>query len=75
MCESPFKNHFILKYADDSVIVSLLQGSENNHGPVVDNFVKWCEDSYLQLNITKTKDMAIDFRKNVKIPKPVRIQG
>lgn len=75
MCESPFKNRFILKYADDSVIVSLLQGSENNHGPVVDNFVKWCEDSHLQLNITKIKDMAIDFRKNVKTPEPVRIQG
>lgn len=57
------------------MIVSLLQGSENNHGPVVDDFVKWCEDSHLQLNITKTKDMAIDFRKNAKMPEPVWIQG
>lgn len=37
--------------------------------------VKWCEDSHLQLNITKTKVVATDFRKNVKSPEPVRIQG
>ena len=36
MCQSTFKNCLILKYADDLVIVSLLQGSEHNHGPVVD---------------------------------------
>ncbi len=75
MCQSTFKDRLILKYADDSVIVSLLQGNEYNHGPVVDNFVKWCEDSYLQLNITKTKDMAIDFRKNAKTPESVAIKG
>ena len=28
-------------YADDSAIVSLLQGNENGHGPNVDSFVKW----------------------------------
>ena len=26
------------------------------------DFVTWCDDSYLQLNTTKTKDMIIDFR-------------
>lgn len=75
MGQSTFKNRLILKYADDSVIVSLLQGSAHNHGPVVDNFVKWCEDSHLHINITKTKDMAIDFRKNAKTPEPVTIKG
>lgn len=75
MCQSTFKNRFILKYADDSVIVSLLQEGENNHGPVVDDFVKWCEDSHLQLNLAKTKDMTIDFRKNTRTPEPVRIKG
>lgn len=75
MCQSSFKNRFILKYADDSVIVSLLQGNEDNHSPVVDNFVKWCDDSHLQINLTKTKDMAIDFRKNAKTPEPVMIKG
>ena len=34
------------------------------HGPIIADFVKWCEESHLQLNILKTKDMIIDFRKN-----------
>ena len=75
MCQSTYENSLILKYADDSVIVSLLQGSEHNHGPVVDFFVKWCEDSHLHLNITKNKDMAVDFRKKAKTSAPVMIKG
>lgn len=52
----------IIKYADDSVIVSLPQDSETGHGSVIDDFVKWCEASHLQLNVSKTKDMLTDFR-------------
>lgn len=31
-------------------------------GYLIYDFVTWCDDSYLKLNITKTKDMIIDFR-------------
>ena len=75
MCQSTFNNRFILKYADDSVIVSLLQGNENSHGPIIDSFVRWCEDSHLHLNTLKTKDMAIDFRKNASTPESIIIKG
>lgn len=75
MCQSTFKDCFILKYTDDSVIISLFQRHENDHGLVVDNFVTSYEDSYLSLNTTKTKDMAIVFRKNAKTPEPVVIKG
>ncbi|CAI5684235.1 unnamed protein product [Oreochromis niloticus] len=63
MCQSRYENRFIIKYADDSVIVSLLKEGETSYGPVTDDFVTWCEESYLQLNISKTKDMVIDFSK------------
>ena len=75
MCQNTFNIRLILKYADDSVIVNLLRRSEKDRGLVVDNFVKWCEDSHLQLNLTRTKDMAVDFRRNAKTPEPVRIKG
>lgn len=43
--------------------MSLLQGSESGHGRALSDFITWCEDNYLDLNVTKTKDMIIDFRK------------
>ena len=63
MCQSSFKDRIILKYEDDSKNVSLLQPNENSHGPIVKHLVKWCEKSFLQLNVSKTKDVVIDFRK------------
>ncbi len=40
--------------ADDSVLVSLLQGSDQAPGPVVDDFVQWYDNYFLKLNVTKT---------------------
>ncbi len=63
-CQSRYENRTVVKYADDSVIVSLLQNNETSHGPIIEGFVKWCKESYLQFNISKTKDMITDFRKH-----------
>lgn len=57
MCES----HYV-KYTDDSVVVSLLRDGDSSHGPVINDFVQCCKDSYLQLNMSKTKDVIIDFQ-------------
>jgi hypothetical protein len=39
MCRSQYENRLILKYADDSVVVSLLRGGESSHGPVIVTFL------------------------------------
>ncbi len=61
-CNSQHNNRYILKCAADSAIVSLLHASENYHSPVVDDFVAWCDRSYLHIHVSKTKGMVIDFR-------------
>lgn len=38
-CHSFYKDRHIIKYPDDSVIVSLLQDQDRGQGPVVDDFV------------------------------------
>ncbi len=43
------------------MLVSLLQG--DGHGPFLDEFITWCDVSNLKLNVLKTKEMCIDFRK------------
>lgn len=75
MCRSNREDRFILKYADDSVIVSLLQGNETGHGPVTQDFVDWCDRSFLQLNIPKTKDMHIDLRRTPRATELTSIKG
>ena len=40
-----------------------------------DRFVDWCDQNYLQLNIGKTKEMVIDFRRKVPVYSDVAIKG
>ena len=74
-CRSQHPNRFIIKFADDSVIVSLLDEDIIEHGPVVDDFILWCDESFLQLNVNKTKDMIISFRRTPISPSPTIIKG
>ena len=39
------------------IIVSSLNNEETSHGPVMDHFVTWCQDAFLELNASKTKDV------------------
>ncbi len=64
-CLSVTENWHFVKFADDTVIVSLLNNEETSHGPVIDHFVTWCQDAFLELNAFKTKDMRIDFMRIV----------
>lgn len=63
-----------MKFADDSVIVSILSSDNPDHGPVVRDFTDRCE-SFLQNNVSKTKEMVIDFRKKRTVTLPVVISG
>ena len=46
------ENSFLVKFSDDSVVLSLLQGSESDVGPVLPEYVKWCDDYYFYLNLS-----------------------
>ena len=41
----------------------------------IENFVNWCDKNYLYLNVSKIKDVCIDFRKNQRCTKTVYIKG
>ncbi len=75
MCRSAHENRHILKFADDTVIVSLLHNAETSHGPVLQDFISWCDQSFLVLNTSKTKDMFIDFRAETPNHNPTVMKG
>ncbi len=71
-------NCFIVKYADDTVIVGLLDDNPENeekYRSEIESFVKWCDENYLNLNVKKTKEMVIDFRKKKSDLTPIVING
>ena len=75
-CTSSSKEVVILKYADDTVIVGLLHNdNETVYRNEVDRFVKWCDDNHLNLNVSKTKEMIVDFRKKKQKVDPLVIKN
>jgi hypothetical protein len=75
-CKSQYDNCTILKYADDTVIVgSILNNEECMYRNQVSDFVSWCNANYLNLNVKKTKEMIIDFRRNIIEYSPLEIEN
>jgi hypothetical protein len=64
-CKSKFDHCNVIKYADDTAIIGkILNDDHSNYLDQVDDFVIWCDQNYLNLNVKKTKEMMLDFRKN-----------
>ena len=59
-CYSHHDNRYIIKFVDYSIINSLLSAHEIDHGPFIDDFVSWCENAFLHLNISKVLVIIID---------------
>ena len=54
-CRSETDNTCIVKFADDTAIVGLIENDEISYRRTVDEFAGWCRSNILQLNIEKTK--------------------
>lgn len=55
-------------------IVGCVEGErEDEYRDLVDCFVRWCAEN--QLNVAKTREMVVDFRRNKPLPSPVSISG
>ena len=64
------------KFSDDTAIVGRLEGGrEDEYRYLVGSFVKWCGVNHLQLNVAKTREMVVDFRRNRPPPSLVCIGG
>ncbi|TWW54260.1 hypothetical protein D4764_0182710 [Takifugu flavidus] len=60
----PLQNH-----SDDTVIFGCVEnGQEDEYRDLVESCVRWSRENLLQLNVTKTKEMVVDFRKSKSPP-------
>ncbi|CAI5685842.1 unnamed protein product [Oreochromis niloticus] len=64
-------------FADDTVVLGAI--SNNDEAAYMDevkNLASWCRDNHLQLNVGKTKELVVDFRRSQhRDYKPIIING
>ena len=68
------ENTIFMKYSDDTAIVDL-SNSIPHYIEEVDRFTTWCKANFLGLNVAKTNELLIDFRKQPPAVSPITIDG
>ncbi len=76
-CVSSHSSTSIIKFADDTVVLGLISNNdETAYLDEVERLTSWCQDNYLSLNVSKTKELIVDFRKRHLRPNtPLMISG
>eukprot|EP00061_Rhincodon_typus_P007629 g29503.t1 len=63
-CVVKFRMNAKYKFADDTTIVGLISdNNELNYSREIESFVTWCNENNLSLNVSKTKELIINFIK------------
>ena len=62
-CKCSDESTHLFKYADDTALVSRCINVDVIYKSEVKTFVNWCAENFLELNVKKTKEMVVDFRK------------
>ena len=69
-------SNILLKFADDTAIVGRIAGDDaSEYHDDIGKTIRWCQDNQLHLNVRKTKEVVIDFRKSKKTVDDVTING
>ncbi len=76
-CVSSHSSTSIIKFADDTVVLGLINNDdEAAYLHEVERITSWCQDNCLSLNVSKTKELIVDFRKRQQRPyTPLMISG
>ena len=71
-CRSTDDSCPLVKFVDDTELVGKISNDKDAlYHKQIEKFVNWCDRNYLYLNVYKTKEMCIDFRKNQTCPESV----
>eukprot|EP00061_Rhincodon_typus_P016503 g44761.t1 len=66
----------IYKFADDTTVVGQISNNDkSNYRREIESLVMWCSENNLFLNVGKTKELIIDFRKKEGDQAPIYIKG
>ncbi len=76
-CVSSHRSTSIIKFADNTMVLGLISNNdETAYLDEVERLTSWCQDNCLSLNVSKTKELIVDFRKKHLLPyTPLMISG
>jgi hypothetical protein len=61
---------------DDTTVVSLITNNdETAYRDEVRDLAVWCKDNNLTINVSKTKELIVDYRKRITEQAPINIDG
>ena len=76
VCMARHNSNTIIKFADDTTVVGLItDNNETAYREEVRDLVVWCQNNSLSLNVIKTKEMIVDYRKRGTKYVPILING
>ncbi|KAI2651673.1 hypothetical protein H4Q32_019814 [Labeo rohita] len=63
-CTPSHSSNLFIKFADDTTVVGLIsKRDETDYRSEVSRLAEWCRDNNLSLNVEKTKEIIVDFRR------------
>ncbi len=75
-CTAKFSSNHIIKFADDTSVVGLISNNDETHyREEVAQLAEWCGVNNLSLNVEKTKEVVMDFRRNPVDHPPLTIDS
>jgi hypothetical protein len=75
-CMARHDSNTIIKFADDTTVVCLItDNDETAYRDEVRDLAGWCHNNNLSLNVTKSKEMIVDYRKRRTDHAPILIDG
>ncbi|KAF7640571.1 hypothetical protein LDENG_00034370, partial [Lucifuga dentata] len=75
-CRPRHGSNTIIKFVDDTTVIGLIKkNGEMAYREEMDRLAAWCDDNNLLLNIKKTKELIVDFRRNADTHPPIHING
>ncbi len=73
-CTATHSSNVIVKFADDTTVISLItDNDETAYREEVSTLTKWCQENHLSLNIDKTKELVVDYRRQSREHTPITI--
>ncbi len=73
-CIATHSSNVIVKFADDTAVIGLItDNDETVYREEGSTLTKWCQENHLSLNIDKTKELVVDFRRQSRQHTPITI--